>query len=290
MKKTTWFALLLSTALIGCATRTPVNYPAYPSVPTVAVSTGTLSTMTEVAARDRLLENSQVFVRAPASGGALQLFGVLGAVASMSIDSAKSGAAVEDVSKKLAVKFDKELNAALELAKSETAFKEKFEVLATDAKADLLLLPHAVFELGSTKETPLTFHIASRFMSYENKKQMKLYAYVGGKPRLFGGDEESWTENDNAQINKLSRVAFDRLTAVLFNDVAGKYQDLVSAEKPLLLSWQLATRSKGDGYVPKGIVLEETADYYVVIPLFQGKPATNFVLLMERDAIKVQPQ
>jgi len=75
--------------------------------------------------------------------------------------------------------------------------------------------PYGILEVNAEKKVRFNFEVASRFTSYDNKRLRKTYAYFGAAVDT----PQSWTDNDNSRIRQISRVAFDRLTAVLLNDL-----------------------------------------------------------------------
>ena len=278
MRRTLLTASIGTLILTGCANRGPVMYPAYKTAPTVAASTTTLSTMTETAASDYLIENSQVIVRGSEEGVKAPGFGALLPMAGIALERQRNGSAILEVEPKLSIKFDKALDEALKRTVSQAPFTGKVQLQAPDTASDLLLLPYAVLEVNAEKKIRLNFEIASRFTSAENNCQRKTYAYFG----TAVDTPQSWTDNDNVRIRQASRVAFDRLTAVLLNDLSGKYKERVTAEKPPTTAYQ----PYPNGPIVTGLLLEQAAGYQVVMPMRLDQPLTRYVVLIDNSLVK----
>ena len=203
------FPILLILAAAGCAAPEPKE------IAVIAASRGTISTWNEIQAGDYHVKDSQVFVALPpVTGPDPGLIGIL-------IERTRVAEAIGDHAAALALKFDRELEAALKRhARAETR-QVGFRILETDGDADYLLLPHVRLEFRPDRRAAPEFLLVVRYrnaaMGGDGARKFRSVA-AESRPLSALGGEAGWADNGAVLLREAAKRAFDELAVQFLRD------------------------------------------------------------------------
>lgn len=275
----------LALTLGACATGGSFKYPAFTAAPRVAISSETVSLMTEVPATDYYVPDSQVFIggRSGASTAGM-LFGVFGVMAGMAIDQSRNQAEVGDAVAMLAQRFDGMLRDAMARNMSQRAAASRATLVPADGPRDVLLLPSARFHVEENNVGTVAFRLTSRFADPAGGGEITKNYYAGFADKKPMRGPGSWTENGGAALKVVAERAMDRLAHVAVRDIAGEFNAALDAEQMPSIRW----RVKSNGQIGTQGLLGEHPDYFIVVPMGGGTPMKNIIFATDRDLVEVQ--
>jgi len=241
----------------------------------IDASAGTVSTFTETTAGDHLIPDSQVFVGG--RGGASRWFGLLG----VAIDAGKNAAVAGDAASALRVKFDATVVKALKALESQNSLPEARLVLSSDPY-DLKLLPSARFNMHDDSQADLSLRVTARIRNAGREETRNYYYAVSGLRPLVGAG--SWTENNGESFRTQSEAGIERLTEAVVQDAAGRFSEARTPDKQRKIKVTfLAT-----GLTVDAVLLGQTEQTLIVIPVLRDRPMTALVQVFDRGAVKTE--
>lgn len=200
---------VLILGVAGCAAPEPKE------IAVVAASRGTISTWNEIQVGDYHVKDSQVFVALPpVTGPEPGLLGIL-------IERTRVADAIGSHGAALALKFDRELEAALQRhARAETR-TVGFRILQTDGDADYLLLPYVRLDLRPDGRAAPEFVLVVRYrnaaMGGDGTRKFRSVA-AESRPLAANGSEAGWADRDAALLKEAAGRAFDDLALQFLRD------------------------------------------------------------------------
>ncbi len=270
----------LAAILAGCAAPAPAVFPKSDST-RIYVSADTVSTLTETAAQEYLIPNSQVFITGRGSE-ANKYFGLVGVAISRSQNESALGPATET----LKLNFSDGMVQALNARIAARAATQSFAVIDAADSAQLRILPAARFVVGDDNAARLSFRFTVRFKDGNTNSEVKkeyLYARAGSK-YLSGTD--SWSAANASAVRKASGEAMAQFSDVLLDDLGGIFAGAFEAEKQRFVNYTVVGLN---GKTIKALLLKEYPDHIVISPLLREQPLRNAVVILERRAIVLQP-
>ncbi len=201
--------VLLALTAAGCTAPEPKE------IAVIAASRGTISTWNEIQVGDYHVKDSQVFVALPpVTGPDPGLLGIL-------IERTRVADAIGSHGAALALKFDRDLEAALKRhARAETR-RVGFRILETDGDADYLLLPYVRLDLRPDGRAAPEFLLVVRYrnaaMGGEGTRKFRSVA-ADARPLSAIGGEAGWADHDAALLKAAAAVAFDALALEFLRD------------------------------------------------------------------------
>lgn len=247
-----------------------------PESPRVLISDGTISWLTEVPVGDSLLPNSQVYLGGKANFS--KFLGLLGVAIDSSRNEAKGGSDAAT----LALKFTDEVQASLTPNGSETPSSSLFRIVA-DGPYDIKLIPSARFSVDDESAASLTFRLAARSKvpGSDSEVTRNYYSPVFGTRPMTG--EGSWSGDGGASLREAARGAFAAMASVLIHDKDGRYSEKLNDgnQKPSQFYGK-------DGRPFSVIVVEETPEFLVWVPLIRDKPFKSVIMVVDRRIVRTE--
>jgi carbon monoxide dehydrogenase subunit G len=224
--------------ITGCASYSSV-YPNYKIKPKIAVSTETISILTEIPAGDYLIPKSQVFIGGSGKlNPASAIFGIVGVMANITI--IQSGNESSADSSNLHVKFDSQLTAALNREITYENYSSKLQIVNSEDTSDIILLPSAKFQIQDDSRAQLIFTLTVRFKDDVSRNSgKKTYEYAIDDIRPFSG-KGGWIDNNATLFKEAQKLAINLLAQVFLEDMTGKFKSLLESDNQLVLlrgSW-----------------------------------------------------
>jgi hypothetical protein len=273
-------ALAVALIVTGCAAPAPAAYPKSERT-SIYVSADTVSTLTETAAQEYLIPNSQVFITGRGSD-ANKYFGLLGVAISRSQNESAAGAATESLKLNFSSGMVQALNGRI-AARGNT---QTFSVIESAQSAQLRVLPAARFVIGEDNTARLSFRFTVRFKDANTNSEVKkeyVYAHAGYKTMA---GPESWSAENATAVRKASEEAMGQFSDVLLDDLTNTFTGAFDTDKQRFINYNLIGIN---GKPVKALLLKEYPDHLVVSPLFRDQPLRNAVAILERRAIVLQP-
>lgn len=263
--------LAFAVGLLGSWSAHAAVYPSSPTI-TISVSNETVSTLTETAAEEYLVPNSQLLI-AGRGVGASNYFGLLGVI----VDRSKNSASVAGLENDLRLSFSEGLSRAMDEAIARRGADAKRKLVTENAQ--VVLLPSAKLIVSGDGIARLTFRLTVR-----TEGDTKNFFYVVPEPKPVSGTS-SWSENHSKAIREASVLALGRLSDVLLEDMSGEFGSAIAAPRKSLVAYQ-----SGDGVYPHyaAFLIKDYGEYVAVGSCF-GRRVGDFITVLERTSI-VQDQ
>ena len=259
--------LAFAVSFVGSLSAHAASYPNSPTI-TISVSSEAVSTLTETAAEEHLVPNSQLLISGRGIG-ASNYFGLLGII----VDRSKNSSSVAGLEENLRLSFTEGLSQAM---------SERIAIRGADANrklitdnAQVVLLPSAKLSVAGDGLASLSFRLTVR-----TGGETKNLFYVVNQPKPVAGDG-SWSDGHSKAIREASALAFARLSDVLLDDMTGEFAGAIAAPKKTFVAYRAS-----DGVHPyyAAFLFKEYGEYLAVGSCF-GRRMGDFVTVLEHDSI-----
>ena len=259
--------LAFAVGLVGSGAAHAATYPNSPAI-TISVSNETVSTLTETAAEEYLVPNSQLLISGRGVGASNYL-GLLGVI----VDRSKNSSSVAGLEQDLRLSFTESLSRAMSESIARRSADAKRQLVTENAQ--VVLLPSAKLIVSGDGLATLAFRLTA-----QTEGDTKNFFYVVAEQKPVGG-AGSWSESHSKAIREASVVALARLSDVLLDDMSAEFGGAVSAQKKSFIAYR-----SGDGVHPyyAAFVLKEYGEYVAVGSCF-GRRMGDFVTVLERASV-----
>ena len=271
--------IIVLVLLAACTTTAPPILPKADRV-SMHVASGTISTLTEAAAEDFLIPESQVFVSG--RGFSLLLPGLVGAAISTQVNRSRNQSAVAAAEDSLRLSFVDELKTALRSRIASLASTNRYFVTESLENSQIVLLPSAKLTVADDDLADLSFRMTTRFTDAITRADTrKEYFYIHGERRSVGG-LNGWSNDDAKPLKQVAARAMVQLSAALIDDIDGSLSRAFESADQRVLTYQFGGPN---GKPLQALLLKEYLDHVVVAPKFADRPARGMVVVLERQLL-----